>query len=215
MTGTIPWVDVTVSADVSDSMGGPTVRRSDNDKAIGDIVLIPVMLRYKYSPDLSIDSRLTFYAPTGHYTVGALANTGKNFWTIEPTVALMYFGQKNGREGSLFFGASFNQENPDTNYKSGTQVHLDGTLAQHFPMWGGLAGAGISGYWYKQVSGDSGSGATLGEFKAQANGLGPVLSYTKAVDGVNIIAEVKWIKEFSNNNRLEGDILWLKIVARF
>jgi hypothetical protein len=215
MTGTVPWVDITVSADVSDPAGGPTVRRSDNDKAIGDIVLIPVMLRYKYSPNLSIDSRLTFYAPTGDYTVGVLANTGKNFWTIEPTVSLMYFGLKSGREASLFFGADFNSENSDTDYKSGTQIHLDGTLAQHFPLWKGLAGAGISGYWYKQVQGDSGSGATLGDFKAQANGLGPAFSYTRSVDGVDIIAELKWIKEFSNNNRLEGDIAWFKIVAKF
>jgi hypothetical protein len=215
MTATIPWVDITVSGDVSDTLGGPTIRRSDNEKALGDIVLIPLMLRYKYSPNLSIDTRLTFYAPTGEYTVGALANTGKNFWTVEPTIALMYFGLKNGREASLFFGADFNQENPDTNYQSGTQLHLDGTLAQHFPLWKGLAGVGLSGYWYKQVAGDSGSGATLGDFKAQANGLGPAFSYTRAVDGVDIVAELKWIEEFSNNNRLEGDILWFKILGKF
>jgi len=215
MTGTIPWVDITVEADVSNPAGGPTVRRKDNDKAIGDLVLIPVMLRYKVSPDLSFDSRLTFYAPTGSYEVGALANTGKNFWTIEPTVALMYFGQKNGREASIFFGASFNSKNDDTDYKSGTQLHLDGTVAQHFPMWKGLAGAGVSGFWYQQVKGDSGSGATLGSFKARAHGLGPALSYTRKAGGIDIVAELKWLKEFGNKNRLEGDILWFKIVGKF
>ena len=39
---------------------------------------------------------------------------GKNFWTIEPTLGLMYFGQKNGIEASVYFGADFNFENPDT-----------------------------------------------------------------------------------------------------
>ena len=215
MTATIPWVDIKVAGDVSDSIGGPTVRRSDEAKAIGDIVLIPLMLRYKISPDWSFDSRLTFYAPTGSYDVGALANTGKNFWTIEPTVALMYFGQKNGREASIFFGADFNSKNEDTNYKSGTQVHVDATFAQHFPLWKGLAGAGLSGYYYKQVSGDSGAGATFGDFKARAQGIGPVLSFTRKAGNADIIAELKWLKEFNNKNRLEGDILWFKVVGKF
>ncbi len=215
MTATIPWVDIKVSGDVSDTMGGPTVRRSDEAKAIGDIVLIPLMLRYKISPDLSFDSRLTFYAPTGSYDVGALANTGKNFWTMEPTFALMYFGQKNGREASVFFGADFNSKNDDTNYKSGTQVHIDATFAQHFPLWKGLAGAGLSAYYYKQVSGDSGAGATFGDFKARAQGIGPALSFTRKAGNADVIAEFKWLKEFNNKNRLEGDVLWFKVVGKF
>jgi len=215
MTATIPWVDIKVSADVSDTSGGPSIRRSDEEKALGDIVLIPLMLRYKVDPDFNIDTRVSIYAPTGSYEVGQLANTGKNFWTIEPTVALMYFGQTNGREASVFFGADFNLENGDTNYRSGIQAHIDGTLAQHFPLWQGLAGIGFSGYWYQQISGDSGSGASLGSFKARAHGLGPVLSFIKKAGSTNISAELKWLKEFGNKNRLEGDTLWLKVVASF
>ena len=72
--------------------------------------------------------------PTDDYKVDRLANTGKNFWTFEPTVDLMFLGKENGIEGSLFFGVDFNTENPDTDYKSGLQMHLNGTLAQHFPL---------------------------------------------------------------------------------
>lgn len=215
MTATVPWVDIKVSGDVQDPALGVSVRRSDEEKAIGDAVLIPVMLRYKINPNWSFDSRLTFYAPTGSYDVGALANTGKNFWTVEPTVALMYLGQENGREASIYLGADFNSENDDTNYKSGTQVHIDATFAQHFPLWNGLAGAGVSGYYYEQVRGDSGSGATLGDFKAKAQGIGPVLSYTRKAGGIDVIVEVKWLNEFDNRNRLEGDVFWFKVVAKF
>jgi hypothetical protein len=215
MTATIPWVDIKVSGDVSSTEGGPILRRSDEDRAIGDIVLIPLMLRYKISPDLSFDSRLAFYAPTGSYKLGALANTGKNFWTVEPTFALMYFGQKNGREASVFFGADFNSKNDDTDYKSGTQVHIDATFAQHFPLWKGLAGAGLSAYYYKQVSGDSGVGATFGNFEARAQGVGPALSFTRKAGNTNIVAEFKWLREFGNKKRLEGDIVWLKVVGSF
>lgn len=215
MAITVPWVDIEVSADVRDPNGGPTVRRSDREKALGDTVLIPAMFNYNINPDFNINMRVTVYVPTGDYEVGRLANTGKNFLTIEPTVGFMYFGLNSGREASLFIGADFNQINEDTDYKSGTQFHLDGTLAQHFPLWNGLAGVGLSGYWYKQVTGDSGSGATFGDFKARANGLGPVLSFASKVGGKDVIAELKWLKEFGNENRLEGNTLWLKILGKF
>ncbi len=215
MVATIPWVDIRVSADVADPSGGPTVSRSDREKALGDMVLIPAMFNYNVNSDFNINMRVSVYVPTGDYEIGRLANTGKNFLTIEPTIGFMYFGLKNGREASLFFGADFNSKNDDTDYKSGTQVHLDGTFAQHLPMWNGLGGIGISGYWYQQVSGDSGSGAAFGDFKARAHGLGPVLSYTSKVGGKDVIAELKWLKEFGNKNRLEGETLWLKIVGKF
>ncbi|MCB1789495.1 MAG: transporter [Gammaproteobacteria bacterium] len=72
--------------------------------------------------------------------------------SFEPTVAVMYFGQKNGIEASLFGGLTINQKNPDTHYKSGSQFHIDGTLAQHFPFAGGVASAGVTGYYYRQVT---------------------------------------------------------------
>ena len=135
MSTTIPWVSIKVEADGETSPSGKTLRGnlSDKENGLGDIVLMPLMFNYNVNMDLNTNFRLGIYAPTGEYEVGRLANTGKNFWTIEPTAAIIYFGQKNGREASLFFGVDFNTENEDTNYTSGIQAHLDGTLAQHFP----------------------------------------------------------------------------------
>ncbi len=215
MSATIPWVDLTVSADVGDPGSNLSIHRTDAESGLGDMVLIPLMFNYRVDSDLNFNLRLALYAPTGDYEVGRLANPGKNFWTVEPTIAVIYLGQKNGIEASLFFGVDFNAENEDTNYQSGTQAHLDGTLAQHFPLWGGLAGAGVSGYWYRQVEGDSGSGATLGDFKARANGIGPVVSWTARKGNTDVIAELKWLHEFDNKNRLEGDVVWFKLVGKF
>lgn len=209
MSATIPYLTMDVSAHV----GG--VRVSDKTTGFGDLVLQPLMLNYNVDPDFNVNFRITAYAPTGDYEVGRLANTGKNFWTVEPTLALMYFGQKNGIEGSLFIGADFNQENPDTNYKSGTQFHLDGTLAQHFPLGGGLAGVGVSGFYYDQITGDSGSGATFGDFKAMTAGAGPVLSYASKVGGHDVVAEFKWLHEFDTRKRLEGDTVFFKVFYKF
>ena len=218
MSATIPIVTLDVSARVlTDVPGGGQVevKRSDSQSGLGDVVLMPVMLNYNVNPDINLNFRLAAYAPTGDYKVGRLANTGKNFWSVEPTAAFMYLGQKNGREASLFVGADFNEENSDTNYKSGTQIHADATLAQHFPWLGGLAGAGITGHYYKQVTADSGSGATLGDFEGKTAGYGPVVSYTSKIAGNDIVAELKWLHETDTEKRLKGDIYWFKFVYKF
>ncbi|MCE9520331.1 MAG: transporter [Verrucomicrobia bacterium] len=217
MSATVPWVWMDVSANVQATRGGVpvTIRRSDNENGLGDIVLIPLMLNYKFSPDFSANFRVAAYTPTGDYQVGRLANTGKNYWTFEPTFALMYFGQKNGFEASLVTGYDFTPENNATNYQTGNQFHMDGTLAQHFPVAGGLAGAGVSGFWYKQVTGDSGAGATLGSFEGSTSGIGPVISYTKKLGNVDMIAELKWLHELETTRRLEGDYIWFKLVLKF
>jgi hypothetical protein len=216
---TIPYVWLDVSGDAAatlpNGMPGPTVKRSDSVSGIGDIVLMPVMLNYKFTPDFSVNFRTAIYAPTGSYELGRLANTGKNFWTIEPTVGFMYFGQKNGREASLFVGCDFNTENDDTNYKSGDQFHIDGTLAQHFPLGGGLAGVGVTGYWYQQITGDSGAGATFGDFQGTTAGVGPAISYIHKIGKVDMLAELKWLHEVEAQKRLEGDFIWLKVVFKF
>ena len=217
MSATIPCVTMSVEANVSASPRGNnlTVKRKDKESGLGDIILMPLMFNYKVNEDLNTNFRLVVYPPTGNYEVGRLANPGKNFWTVEPTAAVMYFGQKNGIETSLFFGMDFNTENPDTDYQSGIKAHLDGTLAQHFPLSGGLAGAGTNVFWYQQITDDSGDGATFGGFKARAHGIGPVLSYATKIAGRDLSSEVKWLQEFENQKRLEGDTVFFKVLAKF
>jgi len=209
LSATVPFMWADVSANVN------SVRVSSSVNGLGDVVLMPLMLNYNVSSNLNVNFRTGIYAPTGDYEVGRLANTGKNFWTFEPTLGLMYFGVNNGREASVFVGADFNTENPDTHYQSGTQFHVDGTLAQHFPLLGGLAGVGVNGFWYDQITGDSGSGATYGDFEARTTGVGPVLSYAFKLGKVDMIAEAKWLHELDTTKRLEGNIVWFKLVAKF
>jgi hypothetical protein len=214
---TVPYIDLEVEADVAiplDPMQR-TVRRRDTATGLGDILLLPLMLNYNVSPALNYNFRVGLYAPTGDYEAGQLANQGKNFWSIEPTAAMVYLDPKTGREFSAFFGVTFNEENDDTNYKSGTQAHMELTAAQHFPLWGGLGGAGVSGFWYQQISDDSGSGANFGSFRARALGIGPVVSFTGKLAGNDLIAEFKWLHESGVKRRAEGDTLFLKVVMKF
>lgn len=78
-----------------------------------------------------------------------------------------------------------------------------------------LAGIGINGFWYEQVSGDSGDGATFGKFEGRTAGLGPVLSFAGKAWGHDVLAELKWLPELGTTNRLKGDTIWFKLAARF
>lgn len=217
MAVTVPVVDLTVKADVRQAgqSGGPVVRRSESVNGLGDILLFPVMLNYNVSDALNVNFRLGIYAPTGDYEKGKLANEGKNFWTYEPLVAAIYLNPKTGIEASAFLGFDFNTENDATDYQSGTQGHLELTLAQHFPLWGGGAGAGVSAFWYEQLEGDSGTGATFGDFKARSFGVGPVVSYSHKLGSADFVAEFKWLHEFEVEKRPEGDTLFLKAMLKF
>ncbi len=212
MSTTIPVLNMNLSGYLTYT-GTDFGNKEGDNTAIGDIVLMPLMINYNVSKNLNINARLGLYAPTGSYELGRFINNGKNFWTAEPTIGIIYFGQENGIEASLFLGADFNWENPDTNYKSGIQVHLDGTLAQHFPFAGGISGVGVNAYYYKQVSDDSGQGATLGAFRAKAVGAGPVLSWIDKKG--KYLAELKYLKDYQNIKRLEGDTLWFKFIVKF
>lgn len=210
MNITIPYVTLDVEADIT-TANGATIRKYDSIDGLGDIVLMPLMLNYAVNKDFSINGRLSIYLPTGDYEAGRLANAGKNYTTYEPLIGAVYLSHETGREASLYLGADFNTRNDDTDYHSGTQVHLDGTLAQHLPFAGGLAGVGVNGYWYEQVEADRGTGAKLGAFKGRTVGLGPVLSYVRG----DVVAELKWLHEAETRDRLEGDYIWLKVAKKF
>jgi hypothetical protein len=205
----IPFVWMEAEAQV----GG--FQRRDTASGLGDIALIPFMLGWTNGPDLKYDVRFNIYAPSGEYDVGALANVGKNYWTFEPMISVSYLSSKIGLELTAFAGVDFNTENEDTDYQTGTQFHLDATVAQHLPLLGGVIGIGANGFYYQQITGDSGSGATLGDFEGRTVGVGPVLSYVRQIGKTTLATEVKWLPELDTEHRLKGDYIWFKLAFLF
>ncbi len=211
----IPFVDMEVDATIVPPLG-PNFGLSDSDSGLGDIAIYPFMISWTNGPDLKYDIRLGIYAPTGNYDSDNLANTGRNYWTFEPSVSISWLSSSIGTEATLFAGFDINTENPDTNYRSGTSFHLDGTLAQHFPIGDiGIFGIGVNAFYYQQISGDSGSGATLGDFEGRTAGLGPVISLVTKINGHDLAAEIKWLPEMSVTRRLKGDTIWFKLGMAF
>jgi len=212
----VPYVWLDVKANAALSVPGARLSREARDTAngFGDVQIFPLMFGWKRG-DLKWQMYFSVYAPTGDFAKGALANIGKNYWTFEPGAAVSYLSSKYGFEATIFTAFDFDTENGATDYQSGDQFHLDGTVAQHLPLLGGFVGAGANGFFYQQITGDGGSGAHLGSFEGMTTGVGPVLSYAYQIGDLDVAAEAKWLPEIATTNRLNGNIVWFKLAFSF
>ena len=69
--------------------------------------------------------------------------------------------------------------------------------------------AGLSGYHYQQLTGDSGLGAVQGSLKGQVSAIGPSLTYNFQIGQRPVYASARWMREFNAKNRLQGDVGFL------
>jgi hypothetical protein len=140
--------------------------------------------------------------PIGPWSKQKDTNIAFNHWGLDTTGAVTWLDPKIGLELSSAAGFTFNWENPDTDYETGTEFHIEWALVQHFSKTFAL---GVTGYHYQQVTGDSGVGARLGEFKGRASALGAVLTYSFALGRIPVSTQWTYFHEFDVENRLEGD----------
>ena len=70
---------------------------------------------------------------------------------------------------------------------------------------------GAVGYFYSQLTGDSGSGATLGEFKSRVVGVGPQIGFFIPFAEREAFLSFKAYSEFNAKNRLEGWNGWITL----
>jgi hypothetical protein len=183
---------------------------SDHTFNIGDSLLSGA-LAWKMG-DFSFKVTEMAFVPTGAYSTNDLANLGRNYWGFDTSCAATWLSSKTGTEISVMPGIMFNTENNDTNYKTGNEFHLDYMvnqfLAKNFAL-------GAQGYYYKQVTGDSGTGAFLGDFKGESYGFGPALLWMPAFDEGKLTLIGKWIFDSHHENRMKGNYGQLDIAINF
>ena len=203
----IPYTWLTVSGDLQ--VGARTIHTTDSVSGLGDIYFAPATIGWNKG-DFTWDARFGIYAPTGEFDKTSLANPGLGYWTFEPEVTFSWVSSKFGTEVGIFVGLDFNTENTTTNYTSGDILHIDFTVAQHLPFLGGSIGVGANGYWYRQITGDSDSGAVLGPFEAEQVGIGPVVSYIRKMGKTTLEIDVKWLPQIDVENTTKGNYGWVK-----
>ena len=211
--GLIPYGNVTVSADaaVQTSTGFQRgASRSDDVTDFGDPVLA-ASLGWKNREGERFRAwnlYSSLFIPAGSYEVGRLANTGSNRWGLDVGSGFTVANFKRGRELSGVLGLTFNNKNPDTGYKSGTEAHLELSYQQHLKR--GLS-FGIVGYYNQQLTADSGGPAVLGDFKGRVAALGPEVAYQFKTATRSVGLNLRWYHEFATQNRVEGDAVFLTL----
>jgi len=178
--------------------------RSISRTGFGDMILIPALVGW-HAGNWHWNYALSVFDPTGQYDPNAPLNLSKHFWAIDNAGSVSYL-TPTGLDLSGSLGYTVNFENPTTHYKSGDVVHLDLAVGQNLSK---DFKVGVVAYAEVQVTGDSGSGATLGSFESDVYGAGPALSYTAKVGNTDISMQLRWYHEFDAKNHLEGNAVYL------
>ena len=163
----------TVSATLT-GPGGATSSGSRSDEIVGFGDLSPTASLI-WSRDVhNFMVYATTGIPVGAYSPTRLAALGLGHWAVDGGVGYTYLDEKAGIEVSAIFGLTYNFINPYTQYTSGTDAHLDWAIS---PYLNDKFHVGAVGYFYNQISGDSGAGARLGDFKSRVAGVGPQIGF--------------------------------------
>ena len=145
---------------------------------------------------------LAIIAPIGDYQEGQIANIALHRFATDVFGTATWLDPALGVDISGAAGVTFNTENEATDYKTGTEFHLEGAVSKIIsPQFN----VGLTGYYYNQLTGDSGSGARLGDFEGEVAAIGGTLGYNFQLGKLPVSTRVKYFHEFAVENRLEGD----------
>jgi hypothetical protein len=146
--------------------------------------------------------------PSGSYVTGQLSNASLNRPAVDLFGALTWLDPATGVDLSAAAGFTFNQPNTATDYKTGNEFHLEWAASKSLTKEVSL---GLVGYYYQQLTGDTGTGAVLGPFKGRAVALGGTIGYTFEVGKLPISTRLKVYREFDVQNRMEGTAGYLTV----
>jgi hypothetical protein len=181
-----------------------TIDISDTAIAFGDVV--PQFAVRWNSGVNNFMTYITGDVPVGKYNSADLANLGLGHSAVDGGVAYTYFDPGTGQEFSATFGLTGNFQNPSTGYTNGIDSHLD--LGASVFVTKQLQ-VGLVGYFYDQLTPDSGCAPLLCPFESRVAGVGPQIGFLFPVGDMQGYVNVKAYWEFAAQNRPDGWNAWL------
>ncbi|MFC0220429.1 transporter [Pseudochelatococcus lubricantis] len=192
---------VTAGLDVDAPRLGIDAYRSLRDKAtvFGDPVATASLGWHAGKFHWNIAGMLN--VPVGDYRDGQLANLAFHRWAGDISAAVTWLDPEKGLDLSVAAGFTFNGENPKTDYRTGTEFHIEWAVTQFLSKDFSI---GVVGYHYEQLTGDGGRGARLGSYKGRVTAVGGSVGYNFTVGEVPVSTRLKVFREFNTRNRMEG-----------
>jgi hypothetical protein len=144
--------------------------------------------------------------PVGAYDPMRLANIGIGHGAVDSGAGYTYLDLAKGQEFSATAGFTYNLKNPDTQYQSGVDFHLDLGISQFLSK---QVFVGAVGYFYDQITADRGAPPRLGDFKSRVAGVGPQIGFLFPVGDMHGYLNLKGYREFDAAARPSGWNVWL------
>ena len=205
MAGSVGYnSDVSVDGTLTTPLG--TRQGSINDSRGGFSDLYP-MATIKWHD--GVNNYMTYVTgdiPVGTYDATRLANFGIGHGALDGGVGYTYLDLKAGNEFSVVTGLTYNLKNTNTDYQNGVDWHLDWGLSHFFSK---QVHAGAVGYFYQQLTADSGAPDILGDTKSRVIGVGPQIGYLFPVGDMHGYLNLKAYYEVDAAYRPKGWNTWL------
>jgi len=180
---------------------------SDDTLVVGD-PLLTGLIGWKLGKRTYLQASTLINVPIGDYRQGKLANIAFHRWAGDLSLAATWHDEKSGWDVSGKVGVTFNGANDLNDYTTGTESHYELSVEKTLsPSWS----AGLQGYYFYQLTGDSGTGARLGAFKGRVGAIGGNVTWRVKVGKIPLNVRIRGMHEFDATNRLTGDSLWLDL----
>lgn len=201
-----------IGAGVSTSLTGPlgnTISGSkfDNRNTVSDVFYQGTL---KWNQGVNNEMvYITGNIPSGTYDPNRLANLSFGFVAFDVGGAYTYLNPQTGHELSVAAGVTYSLPNPDLQYQNGIDFHLDWGASQFVTK---NVQVGLAGYYFQQLTPDSGPGAQLGTFEGMAVGLGPQIGFLFPVGDMQGYLNLKGFADLDVENRPKGWSTWATFV---
>jgi hypothetical protein len=167
------------------------------------LVFTPVIASHHFSETDHLAFDFTFWAPTGSYETGKLANLSTNNWSFVPGIAYTKIVPEANIELTGIWNMYFYTGNPATHYQRGIQSDLEALAIKRFKNGFGI---GFVESWIQQVADDGGALADrLNGFVGRSFGIGPIITYSTKLGKSHLDFSARWIHDFDVSKRVEGN----------